>query len=490
VGLAEGETLRLGTDETPGDYKVSGATFTSANASASPIKLNAGTVTLEDQSEVASNYTLSNGTIGASMNVSGMIYKMPLVIGEVETNGRAYNGFDTVNVTGVTLYTVSDPENALNISRSNSNGYTVVGAKYADANAGTGKQIAEGTVELKGAAATNYEIPEPSLAGFGNDEITKRDLTVSNSSKISKPYDGTAIVSQNNVELAFTGLLTADKDKEGYVISDAAFEDELIGSNKSLSTGTVELTGFLATNYSLTDNTLAGLKGTIGKGKIPIRGVAHTKVYDGTATATDVEFGFDPSDYPLWQGGDLKEQLNSITWTYTSKNAGTKTIKPAGTPTFKTSAPAELRNFYEISTDAVEMAEGGITKKPLAFTSVSHTKPYDGTTTAKIITMSWAPASNANGLVSGDAASTVLVDSVDADYTSATPGTKDVVIKNVWLKGTNGLGHQRRCDQERVAEGYKRFELRRYNPRHRIYAKRFRYAGYCRRDDCNFERYG
>ncbi len=458
TGLVAGDDLKISTEDEEGDYTVSDAVYANATASANP-KAVTGTVTLNETSDLGKNYTFKNadGTLSSAAsivsgsNVKGVIDKMPLVIIDVTTDGgRVYNGSDSVGVTAVSFATVVDPETPIDINRSNTAGYKVVGAKYDNANAETGKQIAYGTVQLTGSAyTTNYDIPEPSLAGYGNDNIDQRDLAIdATKTKVYKAYDGNASVAPTEVIVAFVasssgaGLLAADAAKEGYIVDGAAFEDEVIGKNKFLTSGTVTLTGFLDQNYKLSDGSLTSVKGEIGKGKIPIRGVVHTKVYDNTKTAKDVAYSFDAGDYPLWDG-DITEQLNAINFEYTSVNAGTTTIKPAGIPTFKSSAPAALKNFYEISTDVIDMGDGtGITKKDLAFTTVNHTKQYDGTTTAGITSITWATgATTANALVSGDAASTVLVDTVDAEYTSAVPGTKDIKFSRITLKGTKGANY-------------------------------------------------
>ncbi len=440
VGLAPNDVLTLTSDDNPeGDYSISGAAYANADASDAAKKVTAGTVTLESGSAIAQNYTLASGVITTSMNIQGMVYKMPLAVNTVTTDGgRVYNGSDSVAITDITLVPVTDPDNPVSIARGTTNGWSIVAAKYADANVGEDKQIATGTVKLNGTAAKNYEVSDPNLGGFGSDVITKRDLsinTTASGTKVNKDYDGTADFTVENVAIKWTNLVKADSTTEGFIVTNGTFDTSSVGS-RTVTSGTIELTGLLEENYNLTDGNLVGVKGTISKRKIPFQGVSATKVYDGKTTATGVEFSFNPADYDLWSG-DIADQINPITWVYTSRDAGTKTVKPSGLPTFKTSAPETLRNFYTFTNDPVEV-EGGITKKPLAFTSVSHTKPYDGTTTAKITSITWAASTAANGLVSGDAAATVVVDSVVADYTSAAPGTKDIIIKSVALKGTNG----------------------------------------------------
>ncbi|GBU22024.1 hypothetical protein R80B4_01926 [Fibrobacteres bacterium R8-0-B4] len=440
VGLAPNDVLTLTSDDNPeGDYSISGAAYANADASDAAKKVTAGTVTLESGSAIAQNYTLASGIITTSMNIQGMVYKMPLAVSTVTTDGgRVYNGSDSVAITDITLVPVTDPDNPVSIARGTTNGWSIVAAKYADANVGVDKQIATGTVKLNGTAAKNYEVSDPNLGGFGSDVITKRDLsinTTASGTKVNKDYDGTADFTVENVAIKWTNLVKADSTTEGFIVTNGTFDTSSVGS-RTVTSGTIELTGLLEENYNLTDGNLVGVKGTISKRKIPFQGVSATKVYDGKTTATGVEFSFNPADYDLWSG-DIADQINPITWVYTSRDAGTKTVKPSGLPTFKTSAPETLRNFYTFTNDPVAV-EGGITKKPLAFTSVSHTKPYDGTTTAKITSITWAASTAANGLVSGDAAATVVVDSVVADYTSAAPGTKDIIIKSVALKGTNG----------------------------------------------------
>ncbi|GBU20706.1 hypothetical protein R80B4_00586 [Fibrobacteres bacterium R8-0-B4] len=444
-GLVNGEKLVLDVDaDGSGDYTISDAVYSSDAASDAAKTVVGGTVSLVDGSEVAANYVVASTlNITAASKVTGFVRKMPLVITDVTTDGgRVYNGRDTVGVTGVAFATVENPDEPIDIgTRNASTGFTVVGAKYESASVGEGKKIAEGTIALKGSAnTTNYIISDASIAGYGDDAITSRTLRI-NSAKISKPFDGTPTIADEDVVLTFAsasgdaGLVATDKDSSGYTIVGGAFADETIKtSGKAITSGTVTLIDYLAENYTLENPELTAFTGTISKGIIPLL-VSHTKVYDGTVTATGVEFSVDPSSHPLW-AGDAKDQLSPISsWAYTVKSAGTRSIKPSSV-TFKATAPKELTDYYTVTANPVEMTEGGITKRPLPIVSVTHTKPFDGTTTAKLTNIAFAPAS-AGGILAADVATTLL-DSAVADYTSPAVGTKTLELKSVALKGTNG----------------------------------------------------
>ncbi len=442
VGLVAGDVLTLQTEDQEGDYTIDGASYSTDEASDAAKAVTAGELTFNDDSEIAANYELDSKVKLSGSGIKGFVRKMPLIITDVETGeSRVYNGQDTVNVVSVTFVTVEDQDaDGFDIGARNT-GYTVSGAKYADASVGAGKEIAAGTIVLKGTSnVKNYTIPDPSIAGYGSDEITPRSLSIS-SATITKPYDGSATLETENVTLNFAsakgdaGLISTDKGKDGYTVIGGAFADEAIKTGKSIVSGSIELTDFLAENYTLDNPDLAGFTGSITKGIIPLI-VTHTKVYDGKVDATDAEYTADPNGHPLWFG-DVMEHLNAITWKYTSKNAGTTTVQPTGTVLFKTTAPKELTDFYTFSSGAVDMGTGGITKKPLPIATVTHSKAYDGTTDAKITNIGFPTTAN-GGLVTGDAANTVVIDSVEAEYTSPSVGTTTVVLKSVALKGTNG----------------------------------------------------
>ncbi|GBU21124.1 hypothetical protein R80B4_01013 [Fibrobacteres bacterium R8-0-B4] len=448
VGLVAGDKLTLETEDEDGDYKLDGVEYATADASDDLKAVSRGTIELTS-SDLAANYVLDSKVKLSSAGIKGYVDKMPLRITAVETGGtRVYNGSDSVNIVNITFANVEqeDDEEFDIGSRNASLGYTVSGAKYESAEVGTYSSIAAGTVALKGSSnVKNYIINDPSLAGKGDidDEITQRNLSIK-SATVSKAFDGTATINPDDVVLNFAsasgdeGLITADKGKEGYVVEGAAFADEAIKSGKDIASGTITLTDYLARNYSLDNGDLASFKGSITKGVIPFI-VTHTKVYDGGVAAAGAEYTVDPGSHPLWVG-DVMELLKPVTWTYVTKNAGETKVKPGAISPIAT-LPKELTDIYQFSQDPVDMGTGGITKKPLPIATVTHSKSYDGTTDAKITNISFPSATN-GGLVSTDAASTVVADTIEAEYTSPSVGTTTVLIKKVTLKGTNGGNYQ------------------------------------------------
>jgi hypothetical protein len=463
TGLVAGDVLYISTEDEEGDYEVVDPVYASANAGNSK-PVTGGYIALTG-TDVANNYKLKDANastgllqIGAGMKLSGNVLRKPLKISDIAVDSKIYDGSDTVKVSGVTLVDENDEE--VEIPYNASNGYVVAGAKYEDASAGVDKLIVAGKVTLKGTAAgqtaANYAIDDPNIGEKGfKGTVEKRLLVINDAASqtvISKQYDGTPEIATENVALKFktgtTGEGIVAKDAalvaEGYRVEGGRFDDATVGNSKSVTGGTVVLEGALAANYSLESASIGGFTGKITKRAIGVSSATHTKVYDGNTSAAGLLFGISADAAPGYAGDVMSEIDTVYTAVYTSKNAGTKTVRFTKLA-FKSTAPAELKASYEIDlTKVFEMADGGITPKPVAIATVSHTKPYDGTTDAEVTSMTF------DGLVTGDAANTVLVDKAEAAYVSPMVGTKELTVSAVTLKGTNGVNYEVEVDPSAV----------------------------------------
>jgi len=458
TGLVAGDVLYISTEDEEGDYEVVDPVYASVNAGNSK-PVTGGYIALTG-TDVANNYRLKDAAgngrlnIGSGMKLSGNVLRKPLKVSDITVDSKIYDGSDTVKVSAVTLVDENDEE--VEIPYNASNGYVVAGAKYEDASAGVDKLIVAGKVTLKGTAAgqtaANYAIDDPNIGEKGfKGTVEKRLLVINDAASqtvISKQYDGTPEIVTENVALKFktgtTGEGLVAKDAalvaEGYRVEGGRFDDATVGNSKSVTGGTVVLEGGLAANYTLESASIGGFTGKITKRAIGVSSATHTKVYDGNTSAAGLLFGISADAAPGYAGDVMSEIDTVYTAVYTSKNAGTKTVRFTKLA-FKSTAPAELKASYEIDlTKVFEMADGGITPKSVAIATVSHTKPYDGTTDAEVTNMTF------DGLVTGDAANTVLVDKAEAAYVSPMVGTKELTVSSVTLKGSNGVNYEVEVD--------------------------------------------
>lgn len=183
-GEIDGETLVFGTD-----YTATGA-FDSASVGTD--KTVTVTVTLADTA-TARNYALPDNTVQtqASITNSGV------TITGVTATDRAYDGTDSVDLTGGTLVGIA-PEDVADVAFSLNTG------TVASATAGDGKPVTT-AITLTGSKAGNYTLTQPTDITV---TIAKAALTITTATIADKTYDATADATVT--EVFFDGLVSGE----------------------------------------------------------------------------------------------------------------------------------------------------------------------------------------------------------------------------------------------------------------------------------------
>ena len=182
-----------------------------------------GTLTLADGTASASNYSLASGTfdiISRQVNISGS---------RIYDGTTAVNGTDLVVTTGV-----------------GSEILTVSGAgSISNANVGTDKSVTAGTLALASGSGTssNYTIGSITLT------VTQRPLNTN----FEKTYD--ASVNATSSDLKTNGITNTVLSHSLTLNGTGTMSTTSVGIGKSLSVGTLTLSGAQSANYTLTGGT-------------------------------------------------------------------------------------------------------------------------------------------------------------------------------------------------------------------------------------------
>ena len=305
-------------------------TITSANVGNNKsVSLN--TLEINNDTGVASNYTLNGGT--HQLSVSRRDQLVCLEVG-------SYNGSTTVNSSDLSVFNNLVSGETLDITGSGT---------VSSANVGLSKSVTIGSLSLSNGtgSSANYTLGSATL------DITQKSLTISG----SKVYDGTNVIQGSNFS-TFSGIVsgeTLSMTGSGTVASGN------IGNDKTVTNTSLQLLdgSGLASNYSIA-NTISA--------DITLRPVnlSGSRVYDGTtdAAASDLSLG------NLVSGENISL---SGTGTLGSAAVGSQTITNIGS--LAISDGSSSASNYSL-TGALSMA---ITKRPV---TVTGSKFYDGTTNA------------------------------------------------------------------------------------------------------------
>lgn len=237
---------------------------------------------------------------------------------------------------------------------------------------------ASGLATCKATLLTNvgtYEDEEGIVANFaGNSEydpssgtaaltVNKRNLTVT-ATGIDKVYDGTTAATVTLGDNRVAG----DTLTVGY--TSAAFDNENVGTGKTVNVSGISVSGEDAGNYTLT-NTTAVTTANITKRELTVTAAAANKTYDGT-TAAAVTLG------------DNRVEGDTLTVGYTSASFDTKNIGTGKTVTVSgiSISGADAGNYTLTSNTALTTAN--ITKRDLTLGAEGVDKPYDSTTAATV----------------------------------------------------------------------------------------------------------
>jgi len=171
-----------------------------------------------------------------------------------------------------------------------------------------------------------------------------------------------------------------------------------------------------------------------------ITSATHTKIYDGT-TGTGSTNVSNLLLSGIIGGDDVS--IDTFTASYTSANAGTRALNISNV-TLK----GEHADYYTVPNQAITMAAGqGITQRTLTIASVTHTRPYDATITANVVSNNIV----LSGVISGD---TVQVSNIfTAEYTSMNAGTRTLNFSNINLSGAQAGNYTVPNQSITMAEG-------------------------------------
>ena len=254
---------RLGSDSLSLSY--AGASFADKNVGTGKTLSVAGiNVTGTD----AGNYTF-NTTAAATANIT----KAALAVNATGIN----KVYDTLTSGTATLSDNHLGSDSLNLSYG--------AATYADKNVGTGKSLSVGGINVTGTDSGNYSF---NTTASTTANITKAALAV-NATGVNKVYDtltsGAVTLSDNHL----------GSDTVNLSYGAATYMDKNVGTGKTLSVSSINVTGTDSGNYTF--NTTATSTANITKAALTVAATGINKVYDtlttGTVSLSDNHLGSD-----------------------------------------------------------------------------------------------------------------------------------------------------------------------------------------------------
>ena len=435
----------------------------------------------------AGNYTIASTAKGLG-EITPYVLNPTSVDFSITQASKTYDGTKTVKWTDgssapsdqkkyITSATVNINGNHVNVL----NDLEVTSAEYDTKNVDSGRSANRVTYNLSYTGQSgNFSLGGAStFAKKYNGVITKKDVTVTVKSPLTKTYDATtgvlgvaknsanAVVNTANDIIGMTGLVSGDG---------ATNESTATYANKNAGTGKVvnydvKLDSANAGNYNLKYNgaitsSISTNNNTITKRKVDVTFAPVTKSYDGTPTNTSITPSVSAADAAVLQrdssahvSGTNLTGLTGVTSQYgtgttdatfaANPNAGTnKSVQYAGIGTAMGTAFGA--NNYEFATNGY--GKGTITKaninaSDVTFAASNAAKVYDGTKTVKY---NGSSASNdvknyittASVVLNGntvDLRNDLVMDTTGTQYSSAnaTNGTPATVTYKFHLNNSN-----------------------------------------------------
>jgi autotransporter-associated beta strand protein len=257
-GLVGGETLVLGGTVT--------ANFNDKNIGTGKAVVVSGYTASDSGASKASNYALSQPS-----GLTADITVMSLTVSGAVAANREYDGTDSVQVTGGTLFGVIGVEDVQLRSSA---------ASFADADTGMGKIVANTGFSLSGSDSGNYQLTQPTLSA----DITKKSLYVTGLLADNKVYDRTATATLSGTPV-LSGLVSGETPGFGTSYT-ANFSTKEVGTGKLVTiTGytAADSATFKGSNYQLVQP--SGLTADITPYQLSLSGLGSlSKAYDGTRT--------------------------------------------------------------------------------------------------------------------------------------------------------------------------------------------------------------
>ena len=346
-----------------------------------------------------------NGNRSADVAGSPGVLQTSIAAGSgSSSDGKPYTG-DQVNLTGTAIGTYNTKDVA------------------------TATVVSFSGISLAGQQFSNYSLtPHPTQ----NASITVKTITITGAVASNKVYDATTVATVTNGQLQGVESI----DASTVVLKQAGiFATKDVGVNIGV-TSDCSISGADATNYSLTQPTLASKN--ITKKELTMSGltVPATKIYDATTkvivggaatlkSAIAPGTGTDDDGTPYT--GDLVNIIGAVVGTYNSKDVNT-----ANKVTFSGLSLSGLQSInYNLKIQ--EPSISAITKKKLTMfgLSVADTKVYDGNRNAKVLGTSFLQTAQAPGTGTTEDGKPYIGDIVNVDGApTALYNSKNVVEAN------------------------------------------------------------
>ncbi|KIA96125.1 hypothetical protein OC25_03235 [Pedobacter kyungheensis] len=385
------------------DVSLIGGTATFATATAGTGKTVTSTGMTLDGTK-AENYNLT-GVATTTANITGLA-----LTGNFTVSNKVYDGTTnavilTRTLTGILAADAAD--------------VTLTGgsATFADADKGTGKTVTATGMTLGGTKAANYTLGSVNTAIA---DITAKDLTASFTAD-NKVYDGNATA--NILTRTLTGVLAADVADVTVSGGTATFNNESVGTGKSVNASGLVLAGAKGGNYNIT--TVNATTANITAKNISGNFTADNKVYDGNTTATVLT-----RTLTGVLAGDVADvTLTGGTASFATASVGTgKTVTSTGMAI----TGAKAANY---SLTGVATTTANITGLTITGNITAANKVYDGSANATILTRTLT------GVLAADAADVTLSGGT-ATFADANKGTgKTVTATGLALTGAKAANY-------------------------------------------------
>ena len=420
VGLASGHTQEFESANVRG----SGTTWRAPDGTRQHNWVNYANLSLTGTD--AGNYTLSLGATAKGLGeITPYVLNPSTVNFNIGPASKTYDGTKTVKWTDGSSQP-NDQKKYINSATVNINGNPVSvlddlkvnSAEYDTKDVDNGRSANRVTYNLSYTGTSgNFSLGGAStFAQTGNGTITKKDVTVTVKSPLSKVYDATtdvlgtaknsanAVVNTANDIIGMTGLVSGDGATNE---STAVYADKNAGTGKTVNYD-VKLDTANAGNYNLKYNgatitsPISTNDNTITKRKVDVSFAHVTKTYDGTPANTSITPSVSTADAAVLRrdssanvSGTNLTGLTGITSQYGSgttdgtftanPDAGTnKSVQYAGLGTAMGTAFGA--NNYEFATNGYgtgTINKANINASDVDFLASNATKTYDGTKKVK-----------------------------------------------------------------------------------------------------------
>lgn len=238
-----------------------------------PVTLSGASLTGPD----AEYYILS-----LNLDASATITPKPLVPGEISIADKEYDGTPTARIERISIAGGIVNGDSVSVDVSQATAVFTGGSA-----AGTDLAVAVSNITLTGMDERNYSMVSSSSATAN---VTPKPVTISQVTIADKTYDGTRLATLTGASL--TGRVGVDDVAVDMTEAAAVFDNEDIGSGKSVTVTGLKLKGTSSGNYRLDDGTFSTSGNIVELGSIPtpvasIAGGAEVK--SGTAITLTAE---------------------------------------------------------------------------------------------------------------------------------------------------------------------------------------------------------